>query len=180
MAKLPDQTLSRIFYLQRRLVELINEAKATEFVLLERFGENEATLPELDQMHNSVERLTVPYSRLHTLALRIAEYQPIATDAMLNLLAQTIEQAEVLIGAVEASIAETKLALEFTMNQPTQIPDPQTRARSVRKWREVNQQIDLLTLQLDELIAMVETGLRSQRLARLQSKSKSQVVEKIN
>ena len=37
-----------------------------------------------------------------------AEYQPIAPNAMLNLLAQTIEQTEALIGAVEASISETK------------------------------------------------------------------------
>ncbi len=59
------------------------------------------------------------------------------------------------------------------MNQQLQIPDSQMRARSVARWREVNQQIDLLTLQLDELIAMVETGLREQRLARLQGKDKA-------
>ncbi|MCD8487122.1 MAG: hypothetical protein LRZ84_10420 [Desertifilum sp.] len=57
------------------------------------------------------------------------------------------------------------------MHQQAQIPDPQTRAQNVARWREVNQQIDLLTLQLDELIAMVETGLREQRLARLQGKA---------
>lgn len=51
------------------------------------------------------------------------------------------------------------------MNQQAQIPDPQTRARSVARWLEVNQQIDLLTIQLDELIAMVEADLREQRLA---------------
>jgi len=74
MAKLPDQTLTTIFYLQQRLIELIDEAKATEFALFEQFGENETTLPELDQMQSSVERLRMPYSRLHTLALGIAEY----------------------------------------------------------------------------------------------------------
>ncbi|HLO50900.1 MAG TPA: hypothetical protein VK211_20965 [Kamptonema sp.] len=51
------------------------------------------------------------------------------------------------------------------------------RARSVARWREVNQQIDLLTLQLDELIAILETGLPEQRLARLQGKSKGQAAE---
>jgi hypothetical protein len=66
------------------------------------------------------------------------------------------------------------------MNQQAQIPDPETRARSVAKWRQVNQQIDLLTFQLDELIAIVETGLREQRLARLQSKGKGQATETIN
>ncbi len=64
------------------------------------------------------------YSRLDTLALAIAEYQPIAIDARVNLWAQTIQQTEALIGAVEASISETKLALEFAMNQQLQIPDP--------------------------------------------------------
>jgi hypothetical protein len=60
------------------------------------------------------------------------------------------------------------------MNQQSIIPDSETRAKSVTRWREVNQQIDLLTLQLDELIAMVETGLREQRLERLQGKAKRQ------
>ncbi|NJM63675.1 MAG: hypothetical protein HC849_31685 [Oscillatoriales cyanobacterium RU_3_3] len=66
------------------------------------------------------------------------------------------------------------------MNQQLQIPDPQTRSRSVARWREVNQQIDLLTLQLDELIAMVEAGLREQRLARIQGTSKGQAADTIN
>ena len=66
------------------------------------------------------------------------------------------------------------------MNQQAQIPDPETRARSVARWREVNQQIDLLTLQLDELIAIVEAGLREQRLARLKGKGKDQAAEIIN
>ncbi len=66
------------------------------------------------------------------------------------------------------------------MNQQAQIPDSETRARSVARWREVNQQIDLLTLQLDELIAIVEAGLREQRLARLKGKVKDQAAEIIN
>jgi hypothetical protein len=65
------------------------------------------------------------------------------------------------------------------MNQPSQIPDPETRMRSLARWREVNQQIDLLTLQLDELIAMVEVGLREQRLVRLQCKARGKIVTKV-
>ncbi|WP_017720795.1 hypothetical protein [Kamptonema formosum] len=65
------------------------------------------------------------------------------------------------------------------MNPQLQIPDPQMRERSVARWREVNQQIDLLTLQLDELIAIVEIGLREQRLARLQGKGKGQKAETV-
>ncbi len=49
----------------------------------------------------------------------------------------------------------------------------------MRKWREVNQQINLLTRPLDELIAMVETDLQEQRLARLQGKGQGQAAETI-
>ena len=67
------------------------------------------------------------------------------------------------------------------MNQESIIPDSETRSHSVARWREVNQQIDLLTLQLDELIAMVEAGLREQHLVRLQAKAKPQAAtEAIN
>jgi hypothetical protein len=65
------------------------------------------------------------------------------------------------------------------MNQQSQIPDPETRMRSLARWREVNQQIDLLTLQLDELIAMVEVGLREQRLVRLQGKARGKIVTNV-
>jgi hypothetical protein len=55
-----------------------------------------------------IDRLKNPYSRLHTLTLRIAEYYPVAPSAMLELLDQTLEQAEISADAVEASLSETK------------------------------------------------------------------------
>lgn len=50
MAKLPDETITTIFYLQRRLLERIDEATATEAMIFERFGEAEETIPELEQL----------------------------------------------------------------------------------------------------------------------------------
>jgi ParB-like chromosome segregation protein Spo0J len=108
MAQLPNQTLINIFNLQRRLVELIDAAKRAEYNLLEGYGETEETIPELDQLENSAERLRNPYSRLHTLALTISEAQPIAPRAMLDLLAQTLENAPATADAVEVSIQEIK------------------------------------------------------------------------
>ena len=108
MAKLSPQTLTKIFNLQRRLVELIDEAKRAEFNLFEEYGETEETIPELEQLQNSSERLRNPYSRLYTLTLAISEVQPIAPSAMLNLLAQTIERAQAAADAVEAGIQEIK------------------------------------------------------------------------
>ena len=60
------------------------------------------------------------------------------------------------------------------MTQKPRIPDPETRARSVARMREACRKLDLVTVQLDELIAMVEADLRRQRLARVQSKSQGQ------
>lgn len=84
MAKVSPQTLMIIFNLQRRLVELIDQAKTAEYNLFEAYGETEETIPELEQLQNGAERLRNPYSRLATLTLAIAEAQPIAPAAMIN------------------------------------------------------------------------------------------------
>ena len=108
MAKVSPQTLTIIFNLQRRLVELIDQAKTAEYHLFEDYGETEETIPELEQLQNGAERLRNPYSRLATLTLAIAEAQPIAPTAMINLLSQTVEEASASSDAVEASIMEIK------------------------------------------------------------------------
>ncbi|WP_250123794.1 hypothetical protein [Chroococcidiopsis sp. CCMEE 29] len=108
MARLPDQILTAIFSLQRHLLEGINETAATELAIFEQFGETEITIPALEQLQNARQRLTDPYSRLCTLLLRVAESQPTTPTAMLNLLVQTIEQAQAAVDASEASIREAK------------------------------------------------------------------------
>jgi hypothetical protein len=55
-------------------------------------------------------------------------------------------------------------------NQP-QIPDPQTRKRLVEQLRECSRNIEIWTLELDELLAVLEADLRKQRKARLQKRS---------
>ncbi len=107
MAKLDDATIKIIFDLQRQLLERIDEATATEAIVFERFGENEARL-ELDQLQNSRERTTSSYSRLYRLLLRVAEAQPQANSATLDLLAESIEQAAAINSASQASIQEIK------------------------------------------------------------------------
>ncbi len=108
MAKLPDETLTTIFTLQRQIASGIEEASAVEWALLEQYGETEATIPELEELQNARERLSAPYSRLHTLLLRILESQPAVSTAMLNLLVQTIEQSRPALDAAQASVQEIK------------------------------------------------------------------------
>lgn len=108
MTKLPDETITTVFALQRRLLERINEATATALNIFEQFGETELTVSELEQLDNIRERATSAYSRLYTLLLRIAESQPVATSATLNLLARSIEQAQATEAASKATIQEIK------------------------------------------------------------------------
>lgn len=44
MAKLPEEILSSIFNLEKRLLESINEATEIEFIILEQVGETEETI----------------------------------------------------------------------------------------------------------------------------------------
>ena len=108
MAKLPDEILTTIFSLQRQLADRIDEAAAAEWILFEQYGETEETVGELEELYNARERLTVIYSRLHTLLLRILESQPTASTAMLDLLSQTLEQGQSVFNAATASIREIK------------------------------------------------------------------------
>jgi hypothetical protein len=65
------------------------------------------------------------------------------------------------------------------MNDKLRIPDAETRARSIASLREAGRMLDLLTLELDEVIALLDKGLREQRRARLLYKSNSMPTAKI-
>ena len=108
MANLPEQTLTKIFDLQRRLFGIINNATAADFSILEKYGETSATLPELEELQNIRERARESYSRLFRLLLNIGEAQPIINPSTLKLLYRAIEQADLTINALEASIKEIK------------------------------------------------------------------------
>ncbi|PSB00534.1 hypothetical protein [Merismopedia glauca] len=114
MAELSDENITIILELQRRLVKLIHQAAATELLIFERFGETEATLAVLQQLLNIRERATSSYSRLSNLLLRVAEFQPIAPPATIELLDKAILQAEATADAGEATVREAKLDWNLT------------------------------------------------------------------
>lgn len=108
MANLPDETIITVLNLQRRLLQLINQATAVGFTILEQYGETEAAVIALDQLQNVRERATSYYVRLYRLLLQIAESQPVATSATLNLLAQSIKETQAIADAGEATVQEAK------------------------------------------------------------------------
>jgi uncharacterized protein YPO0396 len=108
MANLSEKITTNVLELQRQLLSVINEATATSYIILQTYGETETTLIALDDLDNARERANTYYSRLHTLLSRIAEAQPIASNAMLELLNRSIDEAQATIAATEATIREEK------------------------------------------------------------------------
>jgi hypothetical protein len=108
MANLPIETLTKIFNLQQKLFEIINESGAVDYSLTQEFGENEQTITELDELQNIKQKARDSYNRLSRLLLMIAEAQPQASKTTLDLLYQSIEQAESSIDALKASTQEIK------------------------------------------------------------------------
>jgi hypothetical protein len=108
MAQLPEETTTIVLELQRRLLGILHQATALSFLILERHGETEITLTDLEQLDNTRDRADAYYSRFFTILRRIAEAQPIADSAMLDLLMVAIAEAQVTIDALEATLAETK------------------------------------------------------------------------
>lgn len=108
MAKLSPETLTNIFNLLRQIAEEIENACSTESILFQKYGETTSTINELDELQNVKERLNQSYSRLNVLMLRILEAQPIASNAMIDLLTQGINDGLANLEASHASINEIK------------------------------------------------------------------------
>ncbi|AFZ11299.1 hypothetical protein Cri9333_0679 [Crinalium epipsammum PCC 9333] len=108
MARLPEEIIIRIFNLQQQLLERIDEATATEFTLMEIFGETEATIDYLDQLQNARERADMYYSRLFTALRQIYPAQPVATRDNLELLVRFLAEAEATVDAIGATVAEIR------------------------------------------------------------------------
>jgi hypothetical protein len=106
MAKLSDPILTNIFTLQRQIIECIDATTAMHFKLLTQEGETDETLSELEELQSIKERLLSPYSRLHTLVLKAAESQPVASKDVLNLLDKSMASTEAALDGSIASLQE--------------------------------------------------------------------------
>lgn len=102
MAKLPSETLETIWTLLKHLSKLVEDATEAEYVLFERFGETQDTIPSLEELKGVAIDAASRYSQLSNLRLRIAEAQPIVTNDMLRLLSDLIGVDESIIEDLEA------------------------------------------------------------------------------
>ncbi len=113
MAKLGPETSELINRLRQEAFDIVDDVTALEFKIFDRFGETELVLSYMDEMKNVAEEAIALLSRLSTLQLQVAQSQPAAAPAMLELLEQAIQRTLVRIPALERSIQEVKMEWNF-------------------------------------------------------------------
>lgn len=109
MAKLPEATTETVNRLKQQSLNSVDEATALELTIFELFGETPQTIDYMDEMKNVADEAASSFSRLSTLQLQIAQAQPTASAAILQLLTQAIARTQTRIFAWERSIQEVKM-----------------------------------------------------------------------
>jgi hypothetical protein len=109
MAKLPAATTETVNRLKQQSLNSVDEATAVELTIFELFGETPQTIAYMDEMKNVADEAASSFSRLSTLQLQIAQAQPTASAAILQLLTQAIARTQTRIFAWERSIQEVKI-----------------------------------------------------------------------
>ena len=66
-------------------------------------------IERLAQLDNTKEKGVVAYTRLTSLLLKVSGFQPSAPRAMVEMLAQSIETAEAIVDAGEATVKEATI-----------------------------------------------------------------------
>jgi hypothetical protein len=109
MAKLSPEIRATLSQQKEQLLDLIDEAKSLEFILLDSVGENQQTISTLERLTEIAEQARTKLSQLSTLHLRIAEVQPRISNDLLKLMNEAIANIENRIPALERSLEEIKL-----------------------------------------------------------------------
>ena len=108
MAKISSELMNTLTNLQKLLLESVNEAKASEFYLLERYGETDETIATLDELTAISQQAAELYTQISRLLLRTTEIQPAITSGMLDLLTKRVTTVENRVPALQQSIKEIK------------------------------------------------------------------------
>jgi hypothetical protein len=109
MAELSPEIRATLSQQKEQLLNLIDEAKSLEFILLNSVGENQETISTLEQLTEIAEQARTKLSQLSTLHLRIAEVQPRISNDLLKLMNEAIANIKSRIPALERSLEEIKL-----------------------------------------------------------------------
>ncbi|MDJ0679448.1 MAG: hypothetical protein QNJ18_06245 [Xenococcaceae cyanobacterium MO_167.B52] len=108
MAKISPELKLNLTNLQKTLLDIVDETKAAEFLLLERFGETNETIIALDELTAISQQAADLYIQISRLLLRTAEIQPAITPDLLRLLEERIATIDNRVPALERSTQEIK------------------------------------------------------------------------
>lgn len=108
MAELPEQTLQVVLELQQQLLKNVHQARATERILLDEYGDVENLQTDLNDLLTVAQAAGEGYRRLSILLLRVSEIQPLADPALLKMLFATIEAMQASLAAQQRSIEEVR------------------------------------------------------------------------
>ncbi len=109
MAEIPPETIAKILELIGRLSTLIDRSSAAELAIFNTYGETEEVAYVLEQLDNTRQRGEAAYTRLTGLLLKVSRFQPSAPIAMIEMLSQSIEIAEAIVDAGEATVKEATI-----------------------------------------------------------------------
>ena len=109
MAKLSPEIRAMASRLQEQLLDIVDAARGTEFVLAEQGGETTDSIVALDGLMEISQQAVDRYAQLSRLRLYIAEAQPTVPPDVLRLWSETLEIAQSRIPALARSIEEIKL-----------------------------------------------------------------------
>lgn len=108
MAELTEETLSIAFNLQKRLLQITNQASSLGFRIWEQFGETDATIADLDLLQNVTEQARANYTRLTKQLFEIAVSRSKSNLMTMNSLSHYCHSVETHISDLEATIAQVK------------------------------------------------------------------------
>jgi hypothetical protein len=108
MAKLTPEYRAVIWELKQRLLDIVDEAKAAEFNLLDSWGETDSTIIALEQLTEIAQQAVERFSQISILQIRIAQSQPAAGADLLRLLDERVNTIQNRVAALERSTQEIK------------------------------------------------------------------------
>ena len=108
MAQLDSQSNQELNRLLEALLEIVDQSKNVEFLLLDGQGENMETMNALDELAEITQQATELYQQVGVLRLRIAEAQPVIPGDMLAWSTGRLEFIQNRIPALRQSIAEVQ------------------------------------------------------------------------
>ncbi len=142
--------------MQRRLLAIINQPAALDFLILEQYGETEATMIDLEQLQNIKERADIYYTRFYRLLRQIAEAQTLSYYCYAGFTSAFNPRGRGYSRSLTSKYTRNQTRLEHIMTDKPQPPDIEKVKERAAKVQEICKRADANILILDEIVAQLE------------------------